>query len=336
MRNNKKLAVGISAVLAFVLIVSATYAWFTANDSVRNRLESTLITDGSTRIVEVFTPPSDWKPGQEVTKEVSVANDGSGPILVRASFEEIMRQLKLPVKDFTAAASGSQVPQLFNAAAYLSWADLAGLTPVGLPSDVKVKMKKVTDAQGRDTYSFVPLCEIKTGTYTGKYQRITADFKIDGTNLNVSNVKYWAYEGFVDSESAWADFANPTTGAAPTPRQPAEIDHPATDAGKKITFVYADKTNIIAAAPVAGKWWYNKTDGFFYYIGKLDSGTMSPELLSKLKLAQDAGEAYSGMSFDLIVNLEAIQNTEAAITDASGWNLAGNTTLINALKPFLQ
>jgi hypothetical protein len=43
------------------------------------------------------------------------------------------------------------------------------------------------------------------------------------------------------------------------------------------------------------------------------------------------------MDFDLIVNLEAIQNTKDAITATSGgWNLTGNTALLNALAPFCE
>lgn len=337
MRKNKKLLLGLAVVLAVVMTLSGTFAWFTATDSVTNHLETSQISDGSVSILEVFTPPKDWKPGQTVTKQVAVVNTGESDVLVRVSFEEMMSLINMPVVGYTSPASGTQIAQKVNATAYQAapWTNLTGFTTVvGLPSDVTVKMKKVVADAGtskeKTAYSFVAYHELADGTY----QRVTASFDVSGTTLTVSNVKYWAYSGKTETEAAWAKFVKPQTSAVPTIQDIADIDYPITDPNNKITLDYTDKASIISATPVAGKWWYNEADGFFYYIGKLESGKVTPNLLDSLTLDSSAGEAYSGMNFDLIVNMEAIQNTEDAIRAANGWGLEGNNTLINALKAY--
>lgn len=344
MLKSKKSVMGLSVVLAMVMVLSATYAWFTASDSKTNRLETAQITDGSASIFEVFTPPTEWKPGQTVTKQAGVANNGSGSILARVSFEEVMDRLNVPAQDFTAPASGVQVPQIFNKAAYLAapWTDAAGagLTVVGLPADVTLRVQKVVTGAGtpaeKTSYSFITYHEITSGDYAGQSQRVTADFLVEGTQLTVSNVKYWAYTGRTVTEAAWAVFQNPQTTATPSIRPVADIDYPATDAGKKIAIQYSDRTALTDTAPTAGKWWYNPADGFIYYIGKIEPGTISPNFMESLTLDPSAGETYAGMRFDLIINMEAIQNTVDAIESPTGWNLAGNTDLINALTPFCE
>lgn len=333
--KSKKLLLSVCVALALVVVLSGTFAWFTAKDSVTNHFETSLITDGSVEIVEVFTPPTEWVPGQTVTKQVAVANTGSGDVLVRVSFEEVMKLLQIPSNGYNTPATGDQVAQYFNADAYLAapWTDTTGLTVTGA-SGLNIRMQKVTAADGGVAYSFVALYQIPSGDDAGKYQRVTADFDLDGTNLTVSNVKYWAFPGTTTATAAWAKFADPKTSAVPTIRPTADIDYPITDPNKKITLDYTDAASVKGAAPTDGKWWYNSADGFFYYIGKLSSGEISANLLDSLTLDPSATSEYAGMSFDLIVNMEAIQNTQAAISASTGWNLAGNTALINALSPY--
>jgi hypothetical protein len=338
MKTRRTIAVCTAGVLAVIMLVSASFAWFTSKDSVKNHLETARITDGSASIVEVFTPPTEWIPGQSVTKQVSVANNGTGDVLVRVSFEELLRRLKLPAEASGAPldVSSDDIPQLFNAAPYLEnpWAAAdSTLTVTGLPSGVTVKTQAVTEG-GKTSYAFVALYKIPSGTYADQYQRVTADYAVDGTELTVSNVKYWAFSGMTEEKAAWADFENPRTSAIPTTprREAAAIGSALT--GEAIRLSYIDTDSVKAAEPAAGKWWYNPADGFFYYIGKLASGAITNPLLDKLTLDGSADDSYSGMEFDLFVNMEAIQNTREAITALNGWNLTGQTALIDALSPF--
>ena len=58
-----------------ILFACDTFAWFTSTDEVTNRL--TASADYGVSIVESFTPPELWVPGQEINKDVYAVNTGN-------------------------------------------------------------------------------------------------------------------------------------------------------------------------------------------------------------------------------------------------------------------
>lgn len=82
-KNDKKLLIG-SLGLASVVAAGATFAWFTSEDQVTNRLSAEA--DYNVSITESFTPPEDWTPGQEINKDVSAVNTGNIDSLVNLKF----------------------------------------------------------------------------------------------------------------------------------------------------------------------------------------------------------------------------------------------------------
>jgi len=82
-KNDKKLLVGSAAVAAMV-VAGATFAWFTSQDEVTNRLSAEA--DYNVSITESFTPPEDWTPGQKINKDVSAVNTGNIDSLVNLTF----------------------------------------------------------------------------------------------------------------------------------------------------------------------------------------------------------------------------------------------------------
>ena len=107
----------------------------------------------------------------------------------------------------------------------------------------------------------------------------------------------------------------------------------------KLIFDSHVKTTLTACAE--GDWWFNKDDGFFYYIGKLASGeqTKNP-LLKKLALSGEADSSYCNLLYDLTACMDAIQNVSEAISDGSAgtlvggaWNLGANASdLVSQLQ----
>jgi len=96
---NKKKPIILAAVIlmAVVTAISAsTFAWFTAQDSVVNRVETAKLTDGDVTIMETFDPDDRLMPGVDINKDVGAINTGDSPALVRISFSESL--LKLAVK----------------------------------------------------------------------------------------------------------------------------------------------------------------------------------------------------------------------------------------------
>jgi len=89
-KTRKTVIVTLAIALGLVTILASTFAWWRAQDEVLNRLATK---DGlaNVSIQETFVEPDDWKPGQTITKEVSIVNTGSAPAMVRVSFEELLR-----------------------------------------------------------------------------------------------------------------------------------------------------------------------------------------------------------------------------------------------------
>lgn len=88
-KNSKQRRVLIaSIILAGVITIGGTFAWFTSKDEVTNRL--TASNNYGVSIVEDFTPPSNWVPGQEVDKAVRVTNTGNIDAFVKVSLSNFI------------------------------------------------------------------------------------------------------------------------------------------------------------------------------------------------------------------------------------------------------
>ncbi len=91
-KNERRALIG-ALCLAAVIAGGSTFAWFTSKDEVTNRL--TASADYGVSIVEDFTPPEDWLPGQKINKDVSAVNTGNVDAYVRLA---ILNDLKVNVK----------------------------------------------------------------------------------------------------------------------------------------------------------------------------------------------------------------------------------------------
>lgn len=82
MKKNKKPLIALTAVIA-VILVGATVAYFATSVDFDN-----VFTTGTyqTNSIEVFTSPSNWKPGEKIDNTVVVENEGSIPVAVRVSY----------------------------------------------------------------------------------------------------------------------------------------------------------------------------------------------------------------------------------------------------------
>ena len=87
-------------VVAGVITAGSTFAWFSSKDEVTNRL--TASADYSVAIVEDFTPPEDWVPGQSINKDVAAVNTGNIEAFVRVG---LLNDATLTVKGTGVAVS---------------------------------------------------------------------------------------------------------------------------------------------------------------------------------------------------------------------------------------
>ena len=81
----KKRLIGIIIGAAALAIVAGSWAFFTSINEVENELKTAKY---GTEMVEKFTPSEDWQPGQEIAKEVGVANTGDYDLFVRVKMSE--------------------------------------------------------------------------------------------------------------------------------------------------------------------------------------------------------------------------------------------------------
>ena len=96
MKNKKKPIILITAILLAVItaVSAATFAWFTAQDQVVNRIETAKLSDGDVSIIETFDPTDRLEPGVDINKDVGAINTGDAPVLVRISFSEVLMKLQ--------------------------------------------------------------------------------------------------------------------------------------------------------------------------------------------------------------------------------------------------
>ena len=72
----------------FSSLVCTTFAWFTSKDEVTNRL--TANSDYGVSIVESFTPPKNWIPGQEINKDVYAVNTANIDAFVKENVKGVL------------------------------------------------------------------------------------------------------------------------------------------------------------------------------------------------------------------------------------------------------
>lgn len=84
MKRNRKLAAMVASAAALSLI-AGSFAYYTATHEVDNTMSTNIYGD---TLTEVFQPDSNWEPGEEADKIVTVTNTGDDDIVVRISMSE--------------------------------------------------------------------------------------------------------------------------------------------------------------------------------------------------------------------------------------------------------
>ncbi|MDR1465741.1 MAG: hypothetical protein LBJ11_10665 [Oscillospiraceae bacterium] len=324
-------------IYAFLAVTGSTFSWITSSDTVVNEVEQ----DGvfSTVIEEEFSPLADWKSGTKAAKTVTAYNSGTMDAVVRISFEEVLTGTIPAATDTLVPYPIPDVPNTYPATVpveqYSDWPLASAIftvnLPIGTPSGLVVKAKPSALAE---EYHFAVYQELSGGNT----QQVTADFSVNGTTLTVSNLQYWAHSN-VDSVNAAAAWGKALiTAATPTPPISGDIGHLALHYGGNPVGEYflIHYTNMITSftspSADAGKWFYNDEDGFFYYLGKLPSGSFSESLMDGLTLSTGMTAAHLGLHLNFVVNLEGQQNRAEALEDH--WGLDPDGTLYSRLAAY--
>lgn len=99
-QNKKQKAILVSAVvIAGLITIGGSFAWYTSQDSVTNRLSAKGGYD--VEIWEEFNPPEQWTPGTDVKKQVQALNTGNVDAFVKLDLTNALT-IKYKVKETTA------------------------------------------------------------------------------------------------------------------------------------------------------------------------------------------------------------------------------------------
>lgn len=329
----------VSIVLALLIVAGGTFAWFTSKDEVTNKL--TASNNYGVSIVESFTPPENWTPGQEVNKDVFVTNTGNLDAFVKASISSAM------------ALTTEDAPLEISAA---NAADVSKLVELSRSEDADsmVDEVKAIQAGGRLVYKETEGNASQLWVNGESESLVGTDYTPDTTGLYVferslgSAVEYTGYYYNADTAKYYAlasvtavkDRDDAITGFEATLRAKKQVEAADTDlaydftniedaADPRIVVTYNNGTvddasddviiNIRLAAGWTDDWTWDADEKAFYYNHTLKAGAATAKLIDALELDEAVtNDAYISFEYDLTITADSVQVT----TDAAGTQTA--------------
>ncbi len=137
-----------------LLSVGGVFAYWTQELQVRNEF---MTAKYDTKVVEDFEPPTEWTPGQEVNKDVSIRNEGTIPVFIRVAIaQEWVRKENVYDKDGKPIAplQGEKIPLVFEGkegkayGAVVTWGEDVVLLADGKKSGLELGLPVVNDIPG--------------------------------------------------------------------------------------------------------------------------------------------------------------------------------------------
>lgn len=332
--REKRVLIG-SMALAAVIGAGSTFAWFTSQDEVTNRLSARA--DYGVSITETFTPPSDWVPGQVVNKDVYTVNTGNVAAFVKA---EVKNSLNIK-KEASATAAPS--------ADSTNYVELNNDKVISLQAGAVIAYSPVADEIGNSTVDIAGGDKNFTPTETGIYI-----FRREITPASGTTAATYEYAGYYFVKGATAaenkffkieisgfngDFIDPATGVVK--KDEASLAAAATALGTSVKYktftesvvtpeIKLDSTNNRLVATYAGgegtdddvviyinlanigdgtaanKWQADETN--FYYTSILAPGNTSAMLIDSVELSEDTKNgAYMNFDYDLTIAMNSAQ-----------------------------
>lgn len=340
-KKEKRVLLG-ALCLAAVVAAGSTFAWFTSQDEVTNRL--TAHGDYGVSITEDFTPPDDWVPGQTINKDVSAVNTGNISAFVKLELSGAFN-LTVETADGEDVECGKSYVNATNTATVsgnghildvLSEDEVKSLQAGGYlavaPKDIETG-NVGTDFETTKEGLYLFRREIKDGDtttydYSGYYYSnlgiycglktivdengsLTADVLRDkGETLTaeeIDSVKLKSYESkTIENKDVVWDYSKVSSDNLVTATYyPNGKDNP----GAKDIKINIALDNI-GDGTAADTWQYIEDTGF-YYTDDVEPGETTEILVDSVTLDKDTKqEAFQTMDFDLTVKLNSVQVTK--------------------------
>lgn len=317
MNSKKLITIGATTILSAAIILSGTFAWFTAEKTVTNKLSTDGDNSIDTEIVENF-PNEPLYPGVDVTKEVKVIQTGTGKAITRVRLEETLQLFESAdnggYKELVvypenspidpANASGLVAKKIsreaFDATVLASGFDpAADLVTAGIPAGVELYQRSYQSGD-KTVWQYIAAYNNNGVLET---MTVTAN-EADPGNVSQLTLKYNAFkllplvETVHNSALAISD----------------AIDH------NYIELLFGATVKPISEWDRAstGDVWYYDESGWFYYGQVLSAGSATSMLLEKVAMSSEAGNEYFGTKYNLNVRMQSVQPTLDAAT--AEWN----------------
>ncbi|MGL5378347.1 TasA family protein [Clostridium sp.] len=314
MKKNKKVVLLATALVSSAIIIGATYAWFTAEETVLNNFNSKNVI--GVDLVEDFDSigAGDLKPGVTINKRVSVIQTGTGSAVTRVRLEEMLQKFEAKVdgglavynevtsnpadaslKAVTISKEGRDAK--INALGLTQITDTGRILGGSAPVELLVYEKQTASVSGT-TYQYIGFNKIDDDTYQLVDLTTSAD-KITGVT--------YQFNKKLDAVTAIHLLNNGDTALDP--------DH-----GDIILTLNGTKVKPIANWTGPEDAWFYDTDGWAYYGKLLSEGTSTPTLLETVELDKKVGNEANDIDYKINVRMQAVQPTWEAIE--AEWKIA--------------
>ncbi|MCD8095943.1 MAG: BsaA family SipW-dependent biofilm matrix protein [Ruminococcus sp.] len=320
----QKRALVASVILAALIAIGGTFAWFTSEDTVVNELSAS--SSYGVSITEDFTPPEQWTPGQTITKEVAAVNTGNVAAFVKVELTDTL--------SLTYESTSTDIPSANGSDTYVTLTsdEVTSLQAGGqlvYAAGETITDNTVSSEDYTPSTTGLYVFERSDGTYVGYYYDADDNIYYKVSSISESEGTYtasYAVEKTVDN--ATITFSSTILGNAST--------------GWYITATYAGTDtsstaddiviNIYLDDDYKDNWTavYDTDTWTFYYNHVLGAGETSELLVKAMELDDDVtAEAYTSFTYDLNVALASAQ----AVTENVGENGVGevSTEAVNAL-----
>lgn len=322
-----------AAVLALLITAGGTFAWFTSKDEVTNRL--TASNDYGVKITETFTPPSQWTPGQEINKDVSLVNTGNVDALARVSLDGAMDLTIWTTSDTfdkdkadkltDDEAKAMQAGRMLVVAAGESVEASKQAVGTDYKSETDgiyvFRRSEIDDTTGSIVYKY-------SGYYKSGTDYYAIDCKVDSDSTyedkavgNEITVSYKVKEDVESPTLTW-NYSGLASTVDPNNTIKVTYDPDSSTTGNEIVI------NVNLKEGWEENFELNGTTNKFYYKKVLQSGTTSDQLVDSVTLDSSVTEnAYANFDFDLNVIAESVQvvtkgedNKQSGDAATSEWN----------------
>lgn len=327
--SKQKRVLVVSVLLAALIVAGSTFAWFQSKDEVTNKLSAS--NDFGVTITETFTPPTQWLPGEKVSKEVGVVNTGNIDAFVKLSLTNAL--------DLTVVGEADTAFTAANVADYikLSEAEVTSLQAGGMLVCEAGTAITAEDKMAVGT-GYTP---VNSGLYIfrrsviqGKTAGESDTYEYAGYYYDSAEKVYYAIEPTSASAAKYPKTVNlsnlvPTLNyddVSTNSRVIATYDAGTAGDAKDdiVIYINLDTKNIANWTLIDGEFYYNKV---------LKAGEESGNLVTSVELSNNVqSDAYVDFDYYLTVSTDSVQVTgetdaeKSTAVNAANW---GATATVN-------